>query len=154
MLLGTWEYRIDASGHVALPASYRPALRDGVVITRGLDSCLQGFSLVAWLRLAQQISALPLGVAEARSLRRLLFGGACSLRLDGRGRVMLSPLLREYAGLGDAAIVTGLDAYFEIWSPARWRNEAQRFQQLAPGQFEGPLRASAAGAGRSPSWQD
>jgi MraZ protein len=149
VFLGTWDNTIDDTGQIALPPPYRATLREGVVITRGFDYCLQGFSLAAWLRLAQRISALPLGVADARSLRRLLFGAANQSQPDGLGRVALSADLRAHAGLSDAVVVAGLDWYFEIWSPARWRGETQRFQQLQPGQFDLSLHARAADAGLS-----
>ncbi|MBC8074621.1 MAG: division/cell wall cluster transcriptional repressor MraZ [Chloroflexales bacterium] len=151
MFLGTWEYSIDSLGQLVLPTPYRSALREGVVITRGFDSCLQCFSPAAWLRFAQGISGLPLGIAEVRSLRRLLFGAASEAQLDRLGRVALTHNLRVYAGLGDTAVIAGLDSYFEIWSPARWRGETQRFQQLAPGQFDLPPLVSAADTGHTRS---
>jgi MraZ protein len=144
VFLGTWDNSIDETGLIALPTSYRSALREGVIITRGFDLCLQGFSLEAWMRLAQRISALPLGVADARSLRRLLFGAAQQVQPDGQGRVALTADLRAHAGLSDTAVITGLDWYFEIWSPARWRGETQRFQLVEPGQFDLSLHLRAA----------
>ena len=146
MFLGTWAAPIDDTGHMRLPVSYHTPLRDGIVVTRGFDGCLQGFSLAAWLGFAQRVSALPLGNAEARSLRRLLFGGASQAQLDERGRIALAPELRRYAQLGDGAIIAGLSSYFEIWSPGRWRAETQRFQRLSPSQFDLSLPVRAADA--------
>ena len=40
MLLGEYEHTIDDKNRLTLPARFRDALADGVVLTRGLDESL------------------------------------------------------------------------------------------------------------------
>ena len=42
MLLGEYEHTIDDKNRLTLPAKFRRAFEDGVVVTRGLDGCLCG----------------------------------------------------------------------------------------------------------------
>jgi transcriptional regulator MraZ len=121
VFLGEYEHNMDDKGRLAIPARFREALGDGVVITRGFDRCLMGFPRAIWEPLAEQVSGLALGQGEARNLRRLLFSGAADIMMDRQGRILIPQNLREYAGLGEQVIVAGLNTHFEIWTGERWR---------------------------------
>lgn len=125
MFLGEYEYTIDDKGRLAIPSRFRDELGEGVIITRGFDKCLYGFPRAFWEMLAQQVTGVGLAQADARNLQRLLFSGAADLAFDRQGRVLLPPNLRSYAGLGEQAIVTGLNRYFEIWAPERWAEQLE-----------------------------
>jgi hypothetical protein len=57
-------------------------------------------------------------------VRRLLVGFAEELELDGAGRVLISPSLRQYAGLEKEIWLIGQGRHFEIWSDAGWKAAA------------------------------
>ena len=120
MFLGRYEHNLDANGRLAIPARYREALAEGVVLTRGIDRCLALYPLAAWRPLAEKVAALPLTDADARNFRRLVFAAAADLTLDAQGRILVPPDLRRYAELDREALVVGVDTSIEIWSPARW----------------------------------
>jgi MraZ protein len=111
---------MDSKGRLAIPARYREALAEGVILTRGIDRCLALYPVAAWTPLAQKVAALPLTDADARTFRRLVFSAAADLVLDGQGRILIPPDLRRYAELEREALVVGVDTSIEIWSPARW----------------------------------
>ena len=79
MFLGEYEHNMDDKGRLAVPARFREALGEGVVVTRGFDRCLMGFPRSMWEQLAQQVSGLSLGQSDARNIRRLLFSGAADM---------------------------------------------------------------------------
>jgi MraZ protein len=120
MFLGRYAHNLDAKGRLAIPARYREALAEGVVLTRGIDRCLALYPLAAWRPLAEKVAALPLTDADARNFRRLVFAEAADLELDGQGRILIPPDLRRYADIEREALVVGVDTSIEIWSPARW----------------------------------
>ena len=120
MFLGRYAHNLDAKGRLAIPARYRDALAEGVVLTRGIDRCLALYPLAAWRPLAEKVAALPLTDADARNFRRLVFAEAADLELDGQGRILIPPDLRRYAEIEREAFVVGVDTSIEIWSPARW----------------------------------
>jgi len=108
---------------VAVPAKFRPQLETGLVVTRGFEHCLFVYPMDEWQALSQRVSALSVGQAEARQLRRLLFASAFDTELDKQGRILVPAPLRDYAGIGEAAVIAGMNTYFEIWSKEAWANE-------------------------------
>jgi len=62
--------------------------------------------------------------ATARRLQRLMVGHATDLPLDGHGRVLLPPELREFAKLGRHGMLIGQGNRFELWDEARWSERA------------------------------
>lgn len=124
MFLGRYEHTIDSKGRLAIPARYRAALERGLVITRGIDRCLTLYPLAAWAALAEKVNALPLADANARALRRLFFAEAADATLDGQGRIVVPAALRAYAGIADQAVIVGMNTAIEVWSPARWAEQA------------------------------
>jgi MraZ protein len=139
MFLGEFEHSLDDKGRVAIPARFREELAKGIILTRGFDRCLQAFPKPTWERLRERVSGLSLGNEESRQLRRLLFSGAADVDVDRQGRILIPQNLREYAGLGELVVLTGMDTFFEIWSNERWRqviesldtNGSKIAQQLA-----------------------
>ena len=139
MFLGRYAHNLDAKGRLAIPARFREALADGVILTRGIDRCLALYPLEAWRPLAEKVAALPLTDADARNFRRLVFAEAADLTPDAQGRILLPPDLRRYADIEREALVVGVDASIEIWSPERWAavessldaNAAEIAQRLA-----------------------
>jgi MraZ protein len=120
VFLGRYAHNLDAKGRLAIPARYREALAEGVVLTRGIDRCLALSPMAAWRPLAEKVAALPLTDADARNFRRLVFAEAADLNLDAQGRILVPPDLRRYAGIEREALVVGVDTSLEIWSPERW----------------------------------
>src|SRR5918997_1563447 len=120
MFLGRYNHTLDAKGRLAIPARFREALAEGLVLTRGIDRCLALYPLTAWRPLAEKVSALPISDPDARTFRRLVFAEAADLELDAQGRILLPPELRRYAGIEREAIVVGVNTSVEIWSPERW----------------------------------
>ena len=121
MFLGEYSHTLDAKGRLIIPARLRQGLEEGLVVTRGYDPCLLVYPLHEWQALAEKVALTPLSSRMARSYRRLTFGGAQEATLDKMGRVLLPAFLREYASIGDEAVIVGVSSYIEIWSPSKWQ---------------------------------
>ncbi len=120
MFLGQFAHTLDTKGRLAVPARFRTSLEAGVVVTRGIDRCVAAYPIPVWEELAGKISALPMTDANARQFRRMVFAQAANLDLDRQGRIVLPQELRDYAGIDREAVVIGVHASFEIWSPEGW----------------------------------
>jgi MraZ protein len=120
---GEYEHRIDAQGRVAIPARFRMAFIDGIVLGRAYDNCVVIYTPEEWERAASDISQQPNTSSSARKLARLTFSGAYVGTLDRSGRVVVPLQLREYAGLGEDVIVAGTGRFIEIWSAGAWAEE-------------------------------
>ena len=124
MLLGSHEHTIDDKNRLTLPAKYREAFRDGLVVTRGLDGCLYAYRRADWDRLVEsRLAALDPLSQESRRLHRFFFAGAAEADLDRQGRVMLPAALTEHARLGREVVVAGVRDHLEIWDRELWRRE-------------------------------
>jgi MraZ protein len=116
---------LDAKGRMALPVRFRETLRelcDGhVVITIDMDErCLLLYPLPAWEEIQSQVGALPNVNREARRIQRLLIGHATDVELDGSGRVLVPPMLREFAFLEKKLVLVGQERKLEIWAEELW----------------------------------
>jgi MraZ protein len=119
---------VDAKGRMAMPARFRERLQEScggrLVVTVDRDGCLLVYPLPEWEIVEEQLNALPTFNKQTRFLQRLIIGYATELEMDGQGRILLSSMLREYAGLKKKAILIGQGKKFEIWDEDSW-NENQ-----------------------------
>ena len=124
MLLGAYEHTIDDKNRLTLPAKFRQAFADGVVVTRGFDGCLFAFRREDWHRLVEsRLAPLDPLSEETRRLERFFFSGAAEADLDKQGRVMLPAQLIDHAQLGREVVVAGVNDRLEIWDRNAWRKE-------------------------------
>src|SRR6266571_1283926 len=124
MLLGAHEHTIDDKNRLTLPAKFRQAFKDGLVVTRGLDQCLHAYRREDWDRLVEsRLAPLDPLSKEARRLERYFFASAAEAELDKQGRVMLPAALIAHAQLGREVVVAGVNDRLEIWDREAWRRE-------------------------------
>ncbi len=124
MLLGAYDHTIDDKNRLTLPAKFREAFQDGVVVTRGLDGCLYAYRRPDWDRLVEsRLATMDPLRPEGRRIQRFFFSGAAEADLDKQGRVMIPAQLIEHANLGREVVVAGVNDRLEIWDRAAWRKE-------------------------------
>jgi MraZ protein len=132
MLLGEYEHVIDDKNRLTLPAKFREAFAEGVVLTRGLDGCLFAYRRPDWTRLVEsRLATLDPLSQEGRRISRFFFSGAAEADLDKQGRVMVPASLIEHAKLGRDVVVAGVNDHLEIWDRAAWRRELERVEGSA-----------------------
>ncbi|MDN5850219.1 MAG: division/cell wall cluster transcriptional repressor MraZ [Nitrococcus sp.] len=124
MFRGITQINLDTKGRMAFPSRYRDKLiqsSDGqVVVTVDRDHCLLIYPLPKWEEIEQKLVRLPNLNRAVRSLQRLLIGHATEGQLDGNGRILLPPPLREFAGLDKKVVLVGQGEYFELWDESAW----------------------------------
>jgi MraZ protein len=121
MLLGEHDHALDDKNRLTLPAKLRAAFVDGVVVSRGLDRCLNAYPRAEWERVVTRLRSLDPLAGDTRKLHRHFFAGATPGELDRQGRLVLPPALIEHAGLGREVTVAGVYDHLEIWDRATWR---------------------------------
>ncbi len=132
MLLGEYEHTLDDKNRLTLPARFREAFADGLVVTRGMDGCLYVFTRDDWERfVGERLEGLDPFSREARQMTRFLFSGASETELDRQGRVMLPAALIEHAKLGREAVVAGVYDHLEIWDRSAWDEQRKRVEGSA-----------------------
>jgi MraZ protein len=124
MFLGEFEHLIDEKNRLTLPAKFREALADGVVVTRGMDGCLSAYPVDAWHALVQsRLGSLDPLSQDDRMMQRYFYSAAAEAKPDKQGRIMLPAALVEHAELGREVIVAGVYDHLEIWDRAAWRKQ-------------------------------
>ncbi len=126
MFSGEFRHSIDEKGRLIIPVKFRPALKEGMFLTRGLDGCLFIFPSSTWNELAQKVKELPLTNPAARAFSRLVLSGE-ECQMDKLGRILIPAHLREFAGLDNSAVIVGQGNRIEVWSERRWKELVERF---------------------------
>jgi MraZ protein len=125
MFQGAAALSLDAKGRMAVPAKHRDALvtagEGRLVVTAHPHRCLLLYPEPAWEPIRAKILASSSLNLESAMVRRLLVGFAEDVELDGAGRLLISPTLRQYAGLEKDIWLVGQGRHFEIWSATGWQ---------------------------------
>lgn len=122
MFFGEYPYKVDEKGRVPLPPKFRRQMREGVILAKGMgEKCIAVYPVAEWKRLSDSLAAKAVTPANLRKLNRAIFGSAFSTSSDGQGRITLPFPLREYAGIGDTAIVVGANNCVELWCEGEWQ---------------------------------
>jgi MraZ protein len=123
---------LDAKGRMSVPSRYRDALQgqaEGrVTLTKHPDGCLLLFPRSEWEVFRKEIAEWP---AEAKWWKRIFLGNAADIDLDTAGRVLVSPELRQAAGLDKDVMLLGMGNHFELWDAQTY--EAKEQQAMAQG---------------------
>src|SRR5215475_5341365 len=127
MFRGHFEHAVDDKGRVALPIPFREALSglqdERLVATKfriGTHRCLDVYPFSAWRRLEGLLAKNRDDPRYVR-FRNVYVSGAHELTIDAQGRVLLPPLLREYAGIARDVMITGDVDKFRIWDQQVWQ---------------------------------
>ena len=131
---GSSALTLDAKGRVSIPTRHRDALisqaEGRLTLTRHPDGCLLMYPRSEWEKKREQIAAFPM---TARALQRLLLGNAQDVEIDGSGRILVAPELRNATGMARDVMMLGMGAHFELWDAAALaRREADDLAQGMP----------------------
>ena len=123
MFFGEFEYKIDEKGRVPIPPRFRRELKEGVVLTLGVEKCITAYALSEWKKLAATLTTGSVTPSKLRRLNRAIFATAFSLNIDGQGRIALPIPLRQYADIEDEVVIAGANNYLELWNKEQWEAE-------------------------------
>ncbi len=132
MFRGINAINIDGKGRLAVPTRYREALgaQEGAALVVTIDTeetCLLLYPALQWQLIENNLQRLPSFNAAARRIQRLLIGHATDVELDSQGRLLLPPLLRDYASLDKRVVMIGQGNKFEIWDESVWQSKREQW---------------------------
>jgi MraZ protein len=124
---GTFEHALDAKHRLTIPSKFREALAGGVVLAASPETTQEApRSIAIWKPDAYDsyTSAALAGVSplspKARDLKRFFFNYSHDSELDSANRVMIPPMLMEYARLDREVVVTGSGECLEVFDRASY----------------------------------
>jgi MraZ protein len=120
MFSGTFRPRLDEKGRLFLPAKFRDAMGDGLVITRGQDRSIDMRTQADFAAFTERFRNASQTDARLRAYGRMLFALASEQVPDKQGRITITPELCQYAWLDRDCVVIGIYDRVEIWEPQAW----------------------------------
>ncbi|ADL54369.1 division/cell wall cluster transcriptional repressor MraZ [Gallionella capsiferriformans] len=143
MFQGAAQLNLDGKGRLAIPARYRDRLLSNcagnLVLTADADGCLLVYPEPEWVTIRDKLNKLPSFNPRARALQRLIVGHAEDVQMDNAGRVLVSPVLRSYAGLDKSVMLIGQGNKFELWDEVKWQAQQQAALLLMSGDLPAEL---------------
>ena len=114
-----------------MPTRYRADLEklahNELNVTLSPDGCLVIFPRPKWQEFKARLVSMP---SEGQWFKRTYLGNVADVSMDKAGRVLISPELREEAGIGREATLLGLETHFELWDKAALK--AKRSEAFDP----------------------
>ena len=126
MFRGSSTHTIDSKGRVIIPARFRDVIKVGnssSLMVSGLDNCLMAYPIDEWHKIESNIVSMAEKSSTLRRFRRTFIGGASECPCDKQDRILIPPLLRQYAGLKKNIALVGVLTHFEIWCLEQWEKE-------------------------------
>jgi MraZ protein len=133
MFRGVSTVSLDGKGRIVVPARLRDTLLatagGRVVVTADPSQCLLLYPLPEWEPIEKKLSQLSDFNSATRSIKQLMVGYAQDIDMDASGRILLPPMLRDFAGLDKSVVLAGQVSRVELWNQDRW--QAQIAQALS-----------------------
>ena len=120
MFMGTTYNSIDEKNRVIIPSKLRAELGARCILTKGLDTCLNIYTLASWEKQLEKMAALPEADPKVRAFIRHCCGNAVECELDKQGRIVIPQELKGYAEIDKDLVTIGAMSKIEIWSKEQW----------------------------------
>ena len=133
VLVGEYDFTLDAKNRVAIPARLRSAFADGIYLTQENERCLGGYSQEEFQRrLEEDVEVTDAGTPARRNVKRRLAATAVFFpELDRQGRVTVPAKHLEYARITRDVTVIGVADHLEIWDRTAWTDFLAHLEEEA-----------------------
>jgi MraZ protein len=125
MLRGNYPATVDEKGRVKIPSDFFAELRKQgtkFYVTSHSGDHARVYPLKEWEKIEKKLAGYSSYEPSKRKfLERTNYYGQV-VEVDGQGRILIPPVLRESAGMKGDVDVQGQLKYLEIWNHARFLN--------------------------------
>jgi MraZ protein len=115
---GRFEVSLDNQGRISIPSKFRKALDpeadETFVICRAPGGCLRAFAQNMWNKYEDEMSKWP-QTKDVLQLKTFIYSTLHESKLDAQGRITLSALQIQMAGLNKSVTLIGQNGFIEIW---------------------------------------
>lgn len=135
MFRGRFTHTMDGKGRVSIPSSFRAALLDlddsaaKPPFLTNLQRCVALYPHDAWIEVERRLSEASSMQPEVQALQRFVVSGATECPIDGQGRILVPPYLREHGALSKEVVIAGVGSRIELWNKERFATDLARTQE-------------------------
>lgn len=139
---GTFEHSLDAKHRLTIPAKFRAALADGVVLAPYAELPGAPRTIAIWTPegfdafVAGSVGGRNPAETDVRKLKRFYFNNSADAELDNANRVMIPNHLMQYAGLDREVTVTGSGECVEVWDRVQHKRNLEQLLDEIPNLVE------------------
>jgi MraZ protein len=123
MLLGNHQARVDEKGRLKIPAKFLEELRDEgnqFFVTSETGEFVRIYPMRYWHGIEEKLAKLSShNPTRQKYLARMNYYGQVA-ELDGQGRLLISPVLRDAAQMKGEVDVMGVLDFLEVWNHTRF----------------------------------
>jgi MraZ protein len=129
MLRGNYLATVDEKGRVKIPADFLEDLRKGskkFYVTSAKGDCAWVYPIKEWEEIEKRLAKLSSNnAAKQKFLERTNYYGQV-VEVDGQGRILIPPVLRESAEMKGEVDVQGQLTHLVVWNHARFLDRLNR----------------------------
>ena len=134
MFIGRFERNVNKDGRVSIPSKMRQVIEEEYDLEKLYLFLIPGntiglFPEEEFKKLAAEWFDNPEGATlrEKMALQRL-GGSAEDCKVDGSGRIVIPPLMRQEAQIDHEVLIVGSLGHIEIWDPKRYEWQEKQDQ--------------------------
>ena len=120
---GRYDFSIDEKGRINIPSKFRkllyPQAEETFVVCRAPDGCLWAYPKNEWEKFEDELLAMPMNRA-VNKFQRTIQNTLSDTKLDRQGRITLTQLQMEIAGITKDVSIIGRGNNLEIWDTKRF----------------------------------
>ena len=129
MLRGNALATVDDKGRLKLPAAFRAAIEHeygkDFFVTSLRGESVRIYPMQVWVRIEERLAQTSsLNPSIMRFKNSVNFYGLCA-SMDGQGRILIHPLLREKAETQGEVAVLGQQDFLEVWNRASFEKRLE-----------------------------
>ena len=128
-MTGTYEHALDTKSRLSMPSRLREEIGDSFHLAMGADECLTIYPQAAWDALRARAEELE--DEEDREAMEVFFAQSYRCVVDSQNRIVIPPLLREYAQLEKDVVIVGANNVARIWNAQRWAEKVATYMTPA-----------------------
>ena len=124
-MTGTYEHTIDGKGRLFIPSRLKEEMGDSFHLSMGTDQCLTIYPQTAWEALCARAEELE--EEEDIEAMEVFFAQSYRCTVDSQNRIVIPPLLREFANLEKDVVIVGSNNVAKVWNAKRWSEKVDTY---------------------------
>lgn len=133
MFVGTYEHNMDAKNRVFVPAKFREELGENIYYKLYASKECPSIQLYSEAEFKKQFEDPVSGItnlAKKRALLAQIYLATGTTAYDNQGRINISSVIAEKAGLKKQCIFVGFGSYVEVMSPEAYESYLEKMCQI------------------------